>query len=108
MKLYGDVSEHDKKVAQGLEDMEAILSSEESLPKDVAAKMCVCMAHDWYHLGSDEEGHRLLQKAETFYPGYFKNLMLKHTVEDPRFDFLVKRLSAELATMILYRLKENK
>lgn len=108
MKLFGDVSERDRELAEELDRLEADITSEVNIGKDIVAKACVCLAHDWYLMGVDEEGNRLLEKAEKYFPGYFKELMIKQTLEDPRFDYLVKGLTSELAMIILYRLKENK
>lgn len=106
MKLLGDVPERHKEIAKELGELEAMVEARK-LPPGLSARACVCMAHDWYKMGADEEGHRLLEKAEAYYPGYFRKLMLQHTLEDATFDYLVKSLSSELATMVLYRLKNK-
>jgi len=71
------------------------------------AMMYVCMAHDHYQMDMDEEGNRLLMKAERAYPNYFKTLITEHTKSNPDFATLVNRLTIELAYMFLSKLNER-
>lgn len=106
MRLIGDVPEEFRELAAGLEDAERFYNSHSlQIPIVNLAKGFVCMAHDWYKMGCEEEGNRLLLKAEAVCPGYFQNVMINQTLEDKDFDYLVKGLTVELAWMLLYRLR---
>jgi len=104
-KLLGDVSDSDRKIAEQLVEFEPQIDRGE-FPIEKKAQMYVCMAHDWYQLGLEEEGNRLILKAEQTCPGYFKNTMLKQTVGDESFDFLVKSLTRELVSLLIYHINE--
>lgn len=108
MKLAGDVPEEHKQLALELQDAESYWdsrSSKKSVPVELLAKAYVCLAHDWYDIGCEDDGQRLLEKAEQTCPGYFKEVMLEQTMLDPDFDMLVRRLSVELIWMLVNRLK---
>lgn len=100
-KLYGDVSEKEKKLAEGLEEHESWLDKKKDVPALIAAKMLVCLAHDWYDLAMDDEGERLLTKADKICPGYFRKAIVDQTIEDPEFAYLILNLQRLIATDIL-------
>lgn len=109
MKLLGDVSEEEKQLSFELEEMESYLDSRnKNSYADIMAQGYVCLAHDWYELNMEEEGHRLLEKAESVYPGYFKNLISVHTSKDKDFERLVKNISSQLAWMLNQKIGELK
>jgi hypothetical protein len=100
-KLIGDVSEEHKKLAKELEELESILDTKVELPKSILSKMFVCLAHDWFEISVDEEGHRMIEKAEKTCPGYFNEVIHRHQKEDPRFELICKNLKSELAVLLL-------
>lgn len=111
MKLLGDVSEEDKKLAQELTDHEKWLDSDKTFSAEKKAQTVVCLAHDWFQLGMEEEGGRLLAKAEELSPGYFRKKLHKHAAESKDFDLLVKSMTVELMYLLLNQfedLKRNK
>jgi hypothetical protein len=109
VKLLGDVPEEHKQLAQELQEAEEYWDerlAKKKAPLELLAKAYVCLAHDWYDIGCEEDGQRLLEKAEGTCPGYFKEVMLEQAEQDPDFDHLVRRLSVELIWMLVNRLKE--
>lgn len=106
MKLNGDVPQEHRQLAEDLEIWEAKVTQNVKLPPATAAKFYTCLAHDWYAMGCEEEGNRLLDAAETVCPGYFKELMIKQTLEDTSFSELVKRLSSILVWTLVSKLEE--
>lgn len=107
MKLLGDVPPEKQELAYKLTETERQINEKAGIPLDRKAQMYVCLAHDWYQVDMEEEGNRLLAKAESVYPGYFRDVMIKHTVESKDFDKLVKNLSIELVWMLVSRLDER-
>lgn len=106
MKLLGDVSDEHKELARELEELEKYFNGDQ-LPPEYRARGYVCCAHDWYKMGADEEGNRLIEKAEDVCPGYFQDIMIEHIKEDSDFALLCQSLVSELAYMLLYRLKQK-
>jgi hypothetical protein len=108
MKLVGDVSEEHKKLAEDLEEMERYFDGAASrgIRSSIVAKGFVCLAHDWYKMGSDENGERLLEKAELVFPNYFKSQALIDADENVDFGILLKSLSVELASILISRLTD--
>ena len=105
MKLLGDISDEHKKLAVELEEMEETLASMSYLTKEYVAKAMVCLAHDWYDLGAEEEGHRLLMKAEQTCPGYFKNNVSKHMKEDEKFNLIMNRILSSIILLLINTVK---
>lgn len=106
MKLLGDVPEEHQEIAEELIEYEKTLDND-NYSVEKKAQSCVCLAHDWYQIGMEEEGARLLKRAEEFYPGYFKKKMIQHTVESKEFDKIVKNIMIELMWMIANQLKDK-
>lgn len=92
----GDMSEKQKKQSEALSDFERKVNSSKEYPADRMAMFYTCMAHDWYQIDMEEEGNRLLLKAEQVCPGYFKGPVIQHQLENPNFDRLIKNLTVEL------------
>ena len=108
MRLAGDLSEEERVLSRELELMELYLddkSRQKSMAIDRIAKGYVCIAHDWYALYCEEEGHRVLDKSEMVCPGYFKNFVQKHTAEDEFYDNIVKSLDSQLTDLLMDNLK---
>lgn len=96
-----------RKLALDLEDAERETDFRGDVPKDKKAKIYTCLAHDWYDIEMEEEGNRLLLKAEKVFPGYFKELVIQHMLEDAAFEYLVKRITLDLIRMMTGQLKEK-
>lgn len=104
MKIFGDVTDQHKSAANELEEMESILTSNRrKLSRSRVAKGYVCLVYDWYKIGMEEEGNRLLQKIDQICPGYFKKYLIKHMEEDKVFDDLIKNLFIEFAFLLTHR-----
>jgi hypothetical protein len=100
-KIYGDVSPEDQRLAIELVELEEILDEKGlMLSSDRLAKGYVCLACDWYSLGSEETGKLLLNKAEKACPNYFKNEIHLHMKEDDNYSFLIKNLSKNIIRLM--------
>lgn len=108
MKLHGDVSDDDKELAIKLIAYEKQLDSEEDFPAEKKAQSFVCLAHDWYELGMEEEGGRLLLRAQEVYPSYFKTKIEQHIRENKDFALLVRNMRVELMWMVINQVKDKK
>lgn len=109
MKLLGDVPEEHKELAKQLLETENYFDQkdlEHLVANEIRAKAYVCLAHDWYQIGCEEEGEKLLLKAEKVCPGYFKEIMVKHTEEDSDFNLVVKQLTSEVFFMLVDKIKQ--
>lgn len=104
--MYGDVPQEHKDLAEELREMESFLESDTKIPAEFKAKSYVCLAHDWYAIGMEENAEKLLLLSEKVFPGYFSDKMLKHIQEDEKFHLLVKNLSSELIYSLLDGLKQ--
>lgn len=102
------LSDEDRAHSKALIEAEVETDADPTIPPGKRAKIYVCYAHDWYQMDMDEEGGRLLLKADQVYPGYFKGLVIQHTKESKDFDKLVKNITLELTWMILTRLGDKK
>ena len=96
MKLYGDVPESHKILVAELNSLENWFKiNGDEVPLLSAAKGFTCMAHDWFSIGVEEEGERLLKGAESLCPGYFKGPILSQITRDMSFAYLVGRLTED-------------
>lgn len=100
MKMNGDVPQEDRDLAEELIKMEEWFDAITTISTEIKAKSYVCFAHDWYVMGMDEEGHRLILKAEAVHPGYSKDLMKSDMETDPQYDFIVKNIAKQLILLI--------
>lgn len=108
MRLVGDVSEKERALAAELKELEHDVGVNSKIPMPKKAQMYVCLAHDWFQLHMEEEGNRLLLKAEKAHPTYFKTLIVEHQKADERFDSIVKNISVELVTLLLNEIEGRK
>lgn len=108
MVLSSGLSKENQELAKKLTEAELDTERDQVLPKERKAQIYTCLAHDWYQMDMEEQGVRLLEKANKIYPGYFKGLVIEHSLESDGFDKVVKNLTLELAYMILTRLGETK
>jgi len=101
MKMAGDVKDKHRLHAVELEKCEREI---ETNPKfalaELKAKFYCCLAHDWYQMDMDEEGHRLLLKADDVCPGYFKGPVIKQVEESEEFGIIIKNLTIELLQLL--------
>jgi hypothetical protein len=100
MKLHGDVPQEHRELASQLEEMETYFDGNLSAPLEMIAKGYVCLAHDWFSIGEEDEGHRLLGKADRVFPGYFTNKASDHADEDPDFARLMVNLRMLLNSLL--------
>ncbi len=107
MSLSNGLSEENQELANKLRIAEGEIDNDTSVSNGKKAQVYVCLAHDWYQMDMDEEGSRLLLKANEVFPGYFNTLVIQHTIENENFDLVVKNLTLELAWMLLSRLNER-
>ena len=105
MKNPGDMSEEHRSLATALLAQEAIVSQDRSLTKEEKAQGFTCLAHDWSDIDLEEEGNRLLLRAEAMCPGYFKTTINQQTQADANFAFLVERLTAKIITLLAGNLR---
>lgn len=109
LKLVGDVPKEHRELAKELRDLEKFFDELSCpLPKEERARGYVAMAHDWYRMGADEEGEKLLLKANKVCPGYFKNEINDHVKESEDFALVVSGINAELKWILLHQLKDSK
>lgn len=100
MKFAGDVPKQHKELAKELEVLERIVDlGKQSNGK--RAQAYTCLAHDWYQMNVEEEGHRLLLKADKVFPGYFESSLIKSQVEDEKFRIILNNVKIELTKMLL-------
>lgn len=99
-KLAGDVSVEHRELAEQLTLFEETTDLDK-YADEMRAKVYVCLAHDWYCMGAEEEGNRLLLKADKTFPGYFQSSVIKHQLEDEVFDRVIKNITLELARMLV-------
>ena len=97
-KLYGDVPKEHRELLIEVEK-EVIFWDAQlgKVPVQIISRAYVCLAHDFYEMGLEEEGQRLLIRAENICPGFFKDEVPRLCEEDPRFEYLVARLTGILA-----------
>ena len=110
MRSFGDLSEKHKKLTEELYKYERILDTKDAqngMSKEDRAKCYVCVAHDFYQMDMEEEGERLILKAEKVCPGYFKGPVIQHQKESPDFDNIIKNLTVELLYLLTNNLRSR-
>jgi hypothetical protein len=109
VKLHGDNSSQDKELAEQLEIFERSIDGTNTFPPECIAQMLVCLAHDWFQLKCEEEGQRLLDKADKVFPGYLTSPEIKlHMKEDDEFTMVMVNIGKELIGVLADRLKDKK
>ena len=104
-KYHGDIPPKHLETLRDLEMLENWFDVNGRTISEVsAAKGMTCLAHDYYGIYFDEEGERILLRAEKICPGYFKAEIHKHIEKDPEFAKLVKQLKDTLALEMLVTL----
>lgn len=100
MKLSGDVPQAHKELAQALEEAEVSIDLDSKLPAERKAQIYTCLAFDWFDIAVEEEGSRLLLKANKVFPDYFKTKVKEHMAQDSTFDYLVKGITVHLLRLV--------
>ena len=95
MKAYGDIPKEHLELIKELEDLEAIFNTyEDTFAPELAAKGLTAMSHDYYAMDMEEQGDRLINRAEGIFPGYFMKKIHEHTQKDKEYDKVVNQMSA--------------
>jgi hypothetical protein len=102
--LIGNLPLDKREHAEELTKLEIEVSQSFQIPKEQMAKVFVCLAHDWYQMDVEEQGQRLLEKAEAVCPGYFKETIIQHRLQDKNFETVIQNLTVELTWMLMERL----
>jgi hypothetical protein len=93
MKYYGDIPKEHQELVKELERLENWFTEHDTtIHPLMAAKGLTCMAHDYYAINMEENGEDLLNRANKYYPGYFKNEIFVHLNKDPEYLMLVVNL----------------
>lgn len=100
MKFAGDVSQEDRELIFQIKDLEKWADQNDKLAADLKAKIYTCLAHDFYDIEFEDEGHALLLKAESVYPHYFRDKMPDHMREDEMYKKVVVRMSIKLGGLL--------
>ena len=106
MKSAGDLSERQKAEGAELTKFERLVDSD-PYTNDRKAQLYTCLAHDWFMLDMEEEGTRLILKAEEICPGYFTGAVIQHQVENPNFGTVIKNLTGELRSLLTGTLRSK-
>jgi hypothetical protein len=101
------ISENQKQQCAELTKFERLVDGYDSYPLERKAQIYTCLAHDWYQLDMEEEGNRLILKAEKVCPGYFKGPVIKHQLESPDFDIVIRNLTFELLYLLTDALRSK-
>jgi len=97
MKYFGDIPAEHLELLKTVQSLEALVDAHlKDFPPLALAKGFTSIAHDYYGIEFEEEGDRLIQRAEHYYPGYFKKPIHIHMEKDPLFNILVHRLKDTL------------
>lgn len=102
MKYYGDIPASDRKLINELIALEKWFDEGAlPIPEILAAKGFTAMSHDYYEMYLDEEGERLLNRAEKCYPGYFKHTIQVHMDKCPDFNSLIAAMKKNEALEVM-------
>jgi hypothetical protein len=94
MKTYGDIPKKDQALIKELEGLELWFDNHrETVNPEDAAKGFTCLAHDYYGLYMEEEGDRLIRRAEYICPDYFKGRIYEQARRHRDFNGVVESLS---------------
>ena len=98
MRAYGDIPADHLNLIEELQNLEYWFNIHgDEISQLSSAKGFVSMAHDWYMMEIEEEGERLLKRAEKECPGYFKGPIFVHIAKDEDFAMLVAGLAHTMA-----------
>ena len=93
MRYGGDIPAEHRKLIAELEALELWFQEHgEEVPLLTAAKGFVCIAHDYYAIGLEEEGERFLRKTEAICPLYFMGPVYSQAGKDADYAYLVAAL----------------
>lgn len=104
MKFYGDIPEDHIVLLLELQQLEAWFEQHgDNFPLLSQAKGLTAMSHDYFSMEMEEEGERLLKKANKICPGYFVGPILSQIDKDNDFRLLIKQLvenNLSLSTLV--------
>lgn len=106
MSLYGDIPETHRTLAKSLIDMESNTDLDKELPKELAAKIYTCLAHDWLQIHMEEKAIELIEKSNKICPGYFSDTIKLHMEQNQDFSKIAKAINILLMQLAIDRLKE--
>jgi hypothetical protein len=106
MQSGGDLSQKQREQSVELIKFEHLVDHD-AYPIERKAQMYTCLAHDWYQLDMEEEGNRLVLKAERVCPGYFRGPVIQHQLESQDFDTVIKNLTLELLRLLTDTLRND-
>lgn len=102
MKYFGDIPLKDRQLLDELQALENWFNEHgEDLPILPVAKAMVCIAFDYYFAEFDEEGDRLIHRAEKLCPGYFKGPIHVDVEKDFEFAMLMTMLKKTLGFQLI-------
>lgn len=105
MKYFGDISEKDRLLIKELTKLENWFDEYQSDIRPIlASKGLLCLAHDYYDIYMEEEGERLIMRAEAISPGYFKGTIYRHIEEDASFAKLIDQMRGMMALDVMISL----
>jgi len=108
MKYYGDIPKDHIECVLELERLENWFAEHDrTIHPLMAAKGLTCMAHDYYVIDMEENGEDLLNRANKYCPGYFKNEIWIHRDKDPEYSALLTNLVKTQALDTLISLGYN-
>jgi len=108
MKIYGDVTDEERKLADELTEMEYFFHNQpfSVYSRRLQAKVFISLAHDWFTLSMDDEGTRLIDKAIEVCPEYLQTFVIDDIAKDPKFKKVMERIYFELS-LLLVELSDN-
>lgn len=93
MKYYGDIPVEHLETVNELRFLEELVEKHsKDFPVLQLAKGFVGLALDYYTMEMEEEGDRLILKAEKLAPGYFKGPIISDVNKDYEFAIVVEHL----------------
>jgi hypothetical protein len=102
MRYYGDIPAIDLRLLEELQTLEKWFDDHgSSLPVIPVAKGMTCVAFDYYFAEFEEEGDRLIRRAEKICPGYFKGPIHVDVEKDAEFAMLVVMLKKTLGYQLI-------
>ena len=94
MKYYGDIPQKDRELVEELERLEHWFDDHmKTVDSEKVAKGFTCLAHDYYALFMEEEGDRLIRRAEYVCTDYFRGRIYEQAKRDREFNDVLGSLT---------------
>lgn len=104
MKLFGDVPPEHQEKANHLGNLEGLLAKNtKKWGKSKVAKGYLLLIYDWYSIGMEEEGNRLLKRVHEVCPEYFEKHLRNEMKKDPSFHERMTSLFIEFAFLLTHK-----